>query len=177
MKTPHIVGERSLFRNRWIELVAKAVRFADDKEETFYCLRQEPYVAILARTAEGRIPIIRQFRPCVGDYTWELPAGTVESGETPADAARRELREEAGVEPTSLEYLGNCYPDTGRLDVESHCFAARVRPLWPVPAADPALECRQVTADELKSMILSGEFRHQLHLSLFALAAARGFEL
>jgi ADP-ribose pyrophosphatase len=169
---PRIIGTTVAFQNQWVELVAKAVRLGDGREETFYCLRQAPYVAVLARLEDGRIPIVRQYRPCVEDHTWELPAGTVDTSETPADAARRELREEAGLEVIELEYLGNCYPDTGRLDVESHCFLARVR-RGSCEASETGIECRHVTPEELRDMILAGEFRHQLHLSLFTLVSAR----
>jgi 8-oxo-dGTP pyrophosphatase MutT (NUDIX family) len=67
--------------------------------------------------------------PCVEEFTWEFPAGTVDVGETPEDAARRELREETAMETEELIYLGNCHPDIGRLEVSSRAFYGRVRPI------------------------------------------------
>jgi 8-oxo-dGTP pyrophosphatase MutT (NUDIX family) len=46
----------------------------------------------------------------------------VDPGETPEQAARRELREETGLEALELTYLGNLHPDTGRVQVEAHAF-------------------------------------------------------
>jgi hypothetical protein len=55
---------------------------------------QQDYIAIVAALPDGRLPIVRQYRPALESFTWELPAGLVESGEDAAACCRRELMEE-----------------------------------------------------------------------------------
>lgn len=168
---PRIVERKHTRVSPWVTLVEKAVQFAPDQPSHLYhCLTQADYVAVLALTPDGRIPLVRQYRPAVEDYTWELPAGTVDSGETPDVAVRRELREEAGLEIERLVYLGCFIPDTGRLQVNSHAFFARATGDIASPPAEPGLEVRLVTVPELRAMIRSLEFRHQLHCALYAAA-------
>src|SRR5205085_4423199 len=82
----------------WVKLVSKEVEFAPgQRAEVYHSLSQADYIAVLAQTPGGLIPIVRQYRPAVAAYTWELPAGLLEAGETPEDACRREVREETGL--------------------------------------------------------------------------------
>jgi ADP-ribose pyrophosphatase len=80
---------------------------------------------------EGRIVLVRQFRypaakgACDG-YLWEIPAGMLGEGETPAETARRELREEIGVEAETLDPLVSFYLSPGALDEMLHLFLARL---------------------------------------------------
>jgi len=160
-----------------VDLVEKVVQFGPSSPpETFHFFSQNAYVGIFAQTPDGRIPLVRQYRPCVEDYTWEFPAGTLEEGEIPEQAARRELLEEVGADATDLTYLGNFFPDTGRSQTDSHAFSCTI-----VPAEHPILEegisLRYVLPEQLRQMIVSGEFRHQLHLAIYAAVVARGIRL
>jgi ADP-ribose pyrophosphatase len=164
--------------SRWVDLVEKAVQFTPDDEPAIYhCLTQAAYVGVFVQTADRRIPIVRQFRPCVEGYTWEFPAGTVDRGETPEESARREVLEETGLQLGELSYLGNFHPDTGRLQIESHAFYARAVGLAPNFSGESGLTVKYVTHPELKQMIVSGEFRHQLHVAIYAAALARDLQL
>ena len=84
----------------WFQIAGKTMR---EGEEPYYSLRLPDYAAVVAITAEERIVIVRQFRPAVERYTLELPSGLIDPGETPAEAARRELLEETGYEADDLE--------------------------------------------------------------------------
>jgi 8-oxo-dGTP pyrophosphatase MutT (NUDIX family) len=66
-------------------------------------------VAVLA-VAEGEVLLVRQFRGALGQWTLEVPAGTLEPGEDPAEAAIREMVEETGFKPLRLEPLLDFYP-------------------------------------------------------------------
>lgn len=60
-------------------------------------IRVRDGVGILALTRDGMVPLVSQFRAAIGEITREIPAGLVDDGETPLEAARRELSEEAGL--------------------------------------------------------------------------------
>ena len=172
---PRIVSAERTQISPWVTLVQKSVQFAvGEPPEVYHCLTQADYVGVLAITSEGLVPIVRQYRPCVEDFTWEFPAGTVDSGETPELAARRELREEAGLEAERLVYLGCFLPDTGRLQVKSHAFFAQASAITAPTASEAGIETRLVTIAHLREMMRTMQFRHQLHLAVYAAALVQG---
>lgn len=76
-------------------------------------------------TVGGRLAMVRQYRHSVGSWQLELPAGGIEQGETPQEAAIRELAEEAGLVADELMDLGMVYPSVGSTDERCHIFAGR----------------------------------------------------
>ena len=172
---PRVLATTTTRISPWVGLVEKSVQFAaDEPPRVYHCLTQADYVGILAVTPDGRIPIVRQYRPCVEQFTWEFPAGTVDSGETVEDAARRELLEEAGLHVDELVNLGCFLPDTGRLHLRSHAFFARASSNQTLPVTETGLQLKLVTLAELHGMMRSMEFQHQLHWAIYAAALVRG---
>jgi 8-oxo-dGTP pyrophosphatase MutT (NUDIX family) len=173
---PDILDRKTTRISQWVTLLEKTVRWdACTEPSAYHCLSQAAYVSVLAQLPDQRIAIVRQYRPCVEDYTWEFPAGTLDPAETPEQAARRELLEETGLETQHAIYLGNFLPDTGRLAVDSHVFYVRAMPSS--LACERGIEVRFVTHEELKAMIRSRDFRLQLHLAVYASVLVSGLDL
>jgi len=85
-------------------------------------VRHADSVAVLV-TEGRRVLGVRQRRVAVGRDTWEVPAGLVDPGETPAEAAARELAEEVGL-TGELTPLTSCYLSPGFTDERAHLFRA-----------------------------------------------------
>jgi 8-oxo-dGTP pyrophosphatase MutT (NUDIX family) len=172
---PRILATKKTQISPWVALVEKSVQFAPaEPPRIYHCLAQDDYVGVLALTTDGLVPIVRQFRPCVEEFTWEFPAGTVDAGETPEHAARRELLEEAGLHAEELVSLGCFFPDTGRLQVRSPAFFARATRKEERAPAETGIETKLVTLAELHGMMRTMEFRHQLHWAIYAAALVQG---
>lgn len=81
--------------------------------------------ACCAASVGGKLAMVRQFRYSVGSWQLELPAGGIEAGELPREAAVRELREETGLVACDVRDLGMVYPSVGSTDEQCHVFACR----------------------------------------------------
>jgi ADP-ribose pyrophosphatase len=159
------------FATPWFEVVAKTMR---DGEAPYYSLRLGDYATTLALTPEGRMLVVRQYRPAVERYTFELPSGLIDPGETPAVAALRELLEETGYQAGEAEVLGPMEPDLGRLSNTSWgLFAKHVRPVeGRMP--EEGLEVFEWTLEEFHSAVRAGRFAHALHIAIVFQAVLLG---
>jgi 8-oxo-dGTP pyrophosphatase MutT (NUDIX family) len=162
-----------VFESRWCRLVAEAQESGDP----YYMLDVPDYVAVVARTRDGRIVLVKQHRPVVGHDVVELPSGHVDSGETPEQAARRELKEETGMIATDMELLGVLAPDVGRLTNRMWCyFAADVAPAESAGRAagiEEGITVLDVSEQDLLQMATDGRMDHALNLAVLFLAVSR----
>lgn len=81
-------------------------------------------VTILPIDGQGRVVLIRNERFAVGRTLWELPAGSLERGEDPADCAARELEEETGYRAGRIEKLCAFYTTPGICTERMHAYLA-----------------------------------------------------
>jgi 8-oxo-dGTP pyrophosphatase MutT (NUDIX family) len=173
MSLPKIVSRRTTHISPWVDVIERGVAFtAGGTPELYHAIAQRDYVAIVARTPDGKFPIVRQFRPAVERFTWELPAGTVEQGEPAEQSCSRELLEETGYPARTIHALGSYAPCTARLSNTIHSFFVEAGPRS--GNAEEGIEVKLVTPHELRSLILSEEFTLQLHVGALLLAAFRG---
>jgi ADP-ribose pyrophosphatase len=160
----------------WVSILAREVEFARGGTiETYHAVEQADYIAIVARTAAGKIAIVRQYRPALEAFAWELPAGLVEPGEEPAECARRELLEETGLSARAIHCLGEASPCTGRLSNRIHSFfiEAGARRAGFTPEA--GVRAKLVPPAEIVRLIRAGRFKSQLHIGALLLAELHGF--
>ena len=104
---PRIISRDTVTVSPWVDLVAREVAFAPgEPTQIYHAVAQLDYLAIVAVTPDGRFPIVRQYRPALEAFTWELPAGLAERDEDHADGCRRELLEETGYPTLAIHPLG-----------------------------------------------------------------------
>ena len=175
-KWPRIRSRRTTAVSPWMKVIAREVEFAPAAPaQVYHAVGQADYIAIVALTPAGRIPIVRQYRPAIEDFSWELPAGLVDDGEDPAQGCQRELFEETGFPARVVHRLGETSPCTGRLSNRIHSFfvetAARAKSFEP----EPGITLKLVKPAELARLIRDGEFMSQLHIGALLLAELHGF--
>jgi len=172
---PKIKSRRTIDISPWMKIIEREVEFSEGaKPELYHAVGQSDYIAIVALTPDGRIPIVRQYRPALERFTWELPAGMVEKGEDPAACCKRELLEETGYPAKAVHALGDLAPCTARLSNRVHSFFVETGPRAEKHVAETGIEVRLVTPEVLAALILAGEFDLQLHIGAILLAGMRG---
>ena len=173
---PKITARRAISISPWMTVIERTVEFsAGAAPELYHAVGQQDYIAIVAMTPDKRIAIVRQYRPALESFTWELPAGLVEKNEDSAETCRRELMEETGLEARAVHRLGDYSPCTARLSNRVHSFFVETAPADGVKGSEPGIEVRLVTLRELGQLIAAGEFVLQLHIGAVLLAGLRGY--
>ncbi len=125
-------------------------------------VRHPGSVVLLPMPASDQIVLIRQYRYAVDRFIWEVPAGSLEPGEDPAEAAVRECEEEIGLVPGRIELLGSLLPTPGFCDELMNfyrCTELRTPGLDRTAQQDEdeVIEPRTFTLDQVRRMIASGE--------------------
>jgi ADP-ribose pyrophosphatase len=173
---PKIKARRTTHVSPWMAIIEREVEFAPGAERKLYhAVGQQDYIAIVAALPDGRIPIVRQYRPALESFTWELPAGLVDPGEDAAACCRRELMEETGFIARSVHTLGCFAPCTARLSNRVYSFFAEIDPIARGEVAERKIEHKLVSPAQLAEQILAGEFVLQLHIGAVLLAGLRGY--
>jgi ADP-ribose pyrophosphatase len=166
-------GERkSVFTTPWFQIFAEQ---ASDGGQPHYLIEGKDFVVVAAVARQNRILLVRQYRPPVAAVTLELPAGHIEPGETPEEAARRELLEETGHEAATLELLANLSPSVARFTNRMYCFFAE--DARPVIGAKPQGEAglSLVLYDRrVQALIDEKDFYSAPSCAALSLAALRG---
>jgi ADP-ribose pyrophosphatase len=173
---PTLTGRHLEYECPWFEVVVKDVRYpGEERTRQFYSVELNDWAAVLAVDPDGRIPLVRQYRPVVERVQLELPAGAIR-GASPEETARRELLEETGYEAHELVQLGSLFTEVGRLTSRAWVyFAADVqRVAEPATTSEEPLEVVPVTRPELHEAIESGEFASSGHVAAVGLALLRG---
>jgi len=118
-------------------------------------------VCILPITREDRVVMIKQYRHAVKSWQWELPAGAIDQGEEPFEAAKRELEEETGYTASHWIPLGSFYPSPGSTSEEIFLFAATgLEKGEQQLEGSEQINLYELSKEELKALIRDGEFRH-----------------
>jgi ADP-ribose pyrophosphatase len=119
-------------------------------------VRHADAVSVLALDEQGRMLCVQQPRRAIGRPTVEAPAGLIDPGETPAQAARRELQEEAGLD-ADMELLTRYYSSPGFCDEEIFLFkATNLRESRLPQDDDEEIEVRWIAPAELLAGMKDG---------------------
>jgi len=134
-------------------------------------VRHPGAAAIVPVDSEAHVYLIRQFRHAAGGFIYEVPAGTLNPGESPEVCAARELIEEAGVRAGRLDRLGSIFTTPGFTDEVIHLFLARdLSPAEQNLDHDEVLSVVRVPLTRAIEMCLHGELRDAKSLCALLLA-------
>ena len=163
MDKPIVAREiRKVYAGRVFTVQVETIDLPRGGEMQVEIVRHPGSVVIIPITNAGDVILVRQYRHAIGQWAWELPAGTLKSGEDLEKAAVRECHEEIQLIPGHVERLGSFYATPGYCD-EDMTFYLATELRQPreeekaQPDEDEDIETRAFPREALRSMIASGE--------------------
>lgn len=160
-----LIGSEYLFRRPWLTARRDHLQLPSGADmPEYYVLEYPDWINMIALTADGKMLLERQYRHGRQMVGWEIPAGVIEEGETPLQAAKRELLEETGYTGGEWHELVELCPNASACTNVSHTFVATN-----VESTDTQhleltedISVYEVPLDEVFRMLQAGEFHQAL---------------
>jgi ADP-ribose pyrophosphatase len=147
------VSSETIFKGRIISLQVDTVKLPNGETSSREIVRHPGAVAILA-LLDDRMLVVEQYRKPLERSLVEIPAGKLEPGEDPLEAAKRELEEETGYRCETLKHLCSFYTSPGFADELLHIYVAEeLLPGQLKPDEDEFLECEAITLEQAQQYI------------------------
>lgn len=161
-----LLKQKPLFSFRVFNIREETWRGPDRKTFKRQTVLHPGAVAIVPFDRQGRILLIRQFRPAVNQVLLEIPAGTLEKGEAPLPCAKRELIEETGFAAKKWQRLGAVYTAPGFCSEKIHLFKAwDLKPAFAEQDEDEHIVLHPLSRDKVRKAVRSGKIRDAKTLS------------
>lgn len=166
-----LLTSETVYQGRAFTIRRDLLRTPSGAETRFDIIEHHGSVILIPLDEAGNLYFVRQYRHAAGIDLLELPAGTLEAGENPADCARRELREETGMNARQITELGNFYLAPGYSTELMHVYLAQG--LFPDPLeadADEFLQNEIIPAPRALEMAFNGSLPDAKTLAALLLA-------
>jgi ADP-ribose diphosphatase len=134
------------------------------RSHDFYVIEAPDWINVIPLTVGGEVVLIEQYRHGTEEVSLEIPGGMVDAGETPKEAAARELLEETGYEASEVIFLGRTRPNPAIQDNWIHTFLARDAERVGEPRNDGTEHTvvRLAPLEQIPSLIAAGKITHSL---------------
>ena len=149
----------TVYENPWIRVEDHAVIDPSGRPGQYgkVCFKSRA-IAVLPLDAEGCTTLVGQYRYTLGEYSWELPMGGADPGETPQEAGARELREETGLLAESWLELMRLHTSNSVTDETGFVFLARELTQGPsAPDSTETLAIERLPLAQAHARVLRGE--------------------
>ena len=163
-------SSRIIHEDRWISLRADECLLPNGTIiEPYYVLKEKNWVHVVAFNASGEVLVTEQYRYATDSVCLEIPCGCIEDGESPLEAAKRELKEETGVEANAWGLVFSPFANPARQTNRIFVFVARELTLTGELNLDISEEIQHqfMLIGSLMNEIRNGRFSQALHVSSF----------
>jgi 8-oxo-dGTP pyrophosphatase MutT (NUDIX family) len=171
------LGSRPVYENPWIALREDQVIRPDGQPGIYGVVHfKNRAIGILPIDDDGRVWMVGQYRYTLSSYSWEIPEGGCPEGEEPEEAARRELREETGLEAGRLELISRSHLSNSVSDELGIIYRATELVEGPnEPEGTERIEVRRMEWERVWGMLTRGEITDSLTvIALLHEAVRRG---
>ncbi len=162
--------EQTVYKGKLLHVVRRVQRLPNGRETVIESIRHPGAALMVPVLPDGRVILLRQYRPVLRGYLYEFPAGTRNGRETPLSCARREIEEETGYRAGRFTKLGVIHPVPGYSTEQITLYRAdglvRTRTRMD---ADEIIESRPLTRAQIRSLVSRGLIRDAKSLCALAL--------
>lgn len=117
--------KKSVYKGKFLKIYSEDMVLPNKNRMKVEYVKHPGAVCVVPFLSEDKIILIRQFRPVIRRYIWELAAGTLNKNETIKESAQRELIEEIGYKAKALKEIGWVYTTPGFTTEKIHIFVAK----------------------------------------------------
>jgi len=159
-RIPRLKHRTVVFKGRILRIERDLVTLPHGGTAAMEVVRHRGSVVLIPQPSRDRVILIRQYRYAISRWMWELPAGSLDPGESPSHAARRECAEEIGLVPRTIRRLGVWFPTPGFCDERMIFYQCTdlATPARPVAAdEDEQIEPCAMTIAEAGRLVARGE--------------------
>lgn len=166
-----------LHENEYFVVVRDAVRFPDDSLGTYVRILMREEVcpgAVILPVLNHKVVLLKHFRHATREWHWEIPRGFATKGLSPAENARKELREEIGASALRLEAMGLMHVNTGLTSEVAELFLAEIDAVRNTDTHEGITDTRLVEPAVLEMMIRHNKITDSFTMAAFARARLKG---
>ena len=169
------LSEKEVYSNPWIKISHHEVINPSGGKGIYGVVSfRNKAIGVVPVDDELHTYLVGQFRYTLNEYSWEIPEGGGPEGEEPAITAVRELREETGLEASSIELLGKIHTSNSVTDEVGYLFLAKdLKQLDSSPEETEDITVRRIPLAQAVQMVESGEITDSLSMTGILLAARR----
>lgn len=160
-----------VFKGRLFKVRNIPHKLPDGKTKTYELIDIQNAITLLPMDEEKNVYLVQQYRVGSGCPLLELPAGKIETGEAPFETAKRELREEIGMDAEDLRLIGKFYMSPGYANEYMYCYLATKLIPSPLKADDDEfINVRKMSFNEFLEKIADGSIEDSKSLAALTLA-------
>jgi 8-oxo-dGTP pyrophosphatase MutT (NUDIX family) len=149
------------YKSEWVDVCQDKVIQPNGRPGTYDTIKLRPGVSVLAMGDEGEVYLTSEYRYAIEAESIEVVSGGIDDNELPESAARRELREELGIEAERLITLGKVHPLTSMLVAPARLFIARGLSFFePQPQEAEIIRVIKVKLSEAVRMVMESKITH-----------------
>ena len=157
-----LIGKETKYDGRRFKVIQKQYERNDGLKIIRDCVEPGDAVIIIAVNEKDEIYFIEQYRETIENVALELPAGMIDKGENPRDAAKRELEEETGIKAKTIEYLTSCHTSAGYTAEKIYIYVAKDFEYGKqnLDETEEILSIKKIHIEDAMQMILEDKIEH-----------------
>ncbi len=151
-------SSKVIYTGRVYKLIRENITLPNQVRVDLEVIRHPGASGILALTDQREVVMVRQYRHAIGDFIWEIPAGTLDTDENHLSCAKRELEEETGFSARTWQKLGEIIPVPGYSNERVSLYlATHLLKTAGHPEQDEYLSVHLISFDHVINMVYQGD--------------------